>query len=119
MIQGHKGASFEGTWALCGPCLLRQQCLRKPDVSVYRQVTFFSGKAHETHPHTQAMKARIDSRQGRACYARRIGIVEPVFGNLHTHRLTRFTLRSRAKVDAQWKLFCIVHNVQKLIPHAV
>ncbi len=118
LIKGHKGVSFEGTRAICGPCPLREKCLRKPDVSVYRQVTFFSGKVHETHPHTQAMKARIDSRHGRARYARRIGIVEPVFGNLHTHRLTRFTLRSRQKVDAQWKLFCIVHNVQKLIPHA-
>lgn len=59
------------------------------------------------------MKARIDTRQGRLLYSRRLGIVEPVFGNLHTHRLRRFTLRSRRKVDAQWKLFALVHNVQK------
>ncbi len=82
-------------------------------------MTFFDGsKAHETHPHTQAMKAHIDTREGRLRYGRRLGIVEPVFGNLHTHRLRRFSLRSRPKVDAQWKLYCMVHNVQKLIPHA-
>lgn len=118
VIKGHAGVSFEGTQHICGNCPLRAQCLRKPDVSVYRQVTFFSGKVHETHPHTKAMKARIDTREGRARYARRLGIVEPVFGNLHTHGLRRFTLRSRRKVDAQWKLYCITHNVQKLIPHA-
>lgn len=118
VIKGLKGVSFEGTKQICGSCPLRPQCLRKPDVSVYRQVTFFSGKVRETHPHTKAMKARIDAREGRALYARRIGIVEPVFGNLHTHGLRRFTLRSRGKVDAQWKLYCITHNVQKLIPHA-
>ncbi|MEO6922282.1 MAG: transposase, partial [Bryocella sp.] len=28
--------------------------------------------------------------------------------------LRRFTLRGQATVDAQWKLFCIVHNVAKL-----
>lgn len=51
-------------------------------------------------------------------YARRLGIVEPVFGNLYTHGLTRFTLRSRGKVDAQLKLYYLTHNIQKLIPHA-
>ncbi|MCK9386648.1 MAG: transposase [Nevskia sp.] len=60
------------------------------------------------------MKARIDSREGRLLYSRRLSIVEPVFGNLHNHHLCRFTLRARRKVDAQWKLFALVHNVQKL-----
>lgn len=115
VIQGRRGVSFEGSQTICGSCPLRAQCIRKPDVSVYRQVTFFDGtKARDTHPQTTAMKARIDTRQGRLLYSRRLGIVEPVFGNLHTHGLRRFTLRSRRKVDAQWKLFALVHNVQKL-----
>lgn len=115
IIKGRRGVSFEGSQAICGKCPLRAQCIRKPDVSVYRQVTFFDGtKAHDTHPQTSAMRARIDTRQGRLLYSRRLGIVEPVFGNLHTHGLRRFTLRSRRKVDAQWKLFALVHNVQKL-----
>lgn len=89
--------------------------MRKPDVSPYRQITFFDGrKMSEANPHTQAMRHRIDTRAGRLTYSRRLGIVEPVFGNLHTHRLTRFTLRTRRKVDAQWKLFALVHNIQKL-----
>jgi transposase len=115
VIKGRRGISFEGSNAICGACPLRAQCIRKPDVSVYRQVIFFDGtKTHETHPHTAAMKARIDTREGRLLYSRRLGMVEPVFGNLHNHRLRRFTLRSRRKVDAQWKLFALVHNVQKL-----
>jgi hypothetical protein len=41
--------------------------------------------------------------------------VEPVFGNLRANkRLDRFTLRGRTKVDAQWKLYCLVHNIEKL-----
>ena len=115
VIKGRHGVSFEGNETICGTCPLRQQCLRKPEVSTYRQVTFFDGrKKHESHPHTRAMKARIDSKEGRLLYSRRLGIVEPVFGNLHNHRLRRFTLRGRRKVDAQWKLFALVHNVQKL-----
>jgi transposase len=115
VIKGRCGVSFEGTRTICQACPLKAQCMRKPDVSPYRQVTFFDGtKIRDTHPRTTAMKARIDTREGRLLYSRRLGIVEPVFGNLHTHRLRRFTLRSRRKVDAQWKLFAIVHNVQKL-----
>ncbi len=115
IIKGRRGMSFEGSQTICGSCPLRSQCIRKPGVSTYRQVMFFDGtKAKDSHPQTTAMKARIDSREGRLTYSRRLGIVEPVFGNLHTHGLRRFTLRTRRKVDAQWKLFALVHNVQKL-----
>jgi len=31
--------------------------------------------------------------------------------------LNRFTLRGRQKVDTQWKLFCLVHNIEKLAHH--
>ncbi|EGK72897.1 hypothetical protein METUNv1_00726 [Methyloversatilis universalis FAM5] len=50
--------------------------------------------------------------------AARFATVEPVFGNLrHNKRLTRFTLRGRTKVDGQWKLYCLVHNIEKLGHH--
>ena len=65
--------------------------------------------------HTERMKRKIDSEQGREMISRRFATVEPVFGNLrHNKRLNRFTLRGRAKVDGQWKLYCLVHNVEKL-----
>ena len=55
---------------------------------------------------------------GRAQYGRRFATVEPVFANLRRNkRLTRFTLRGRAKVDGQWKLFCLVQNIEKLAHH--
>jgi hypothetical protein len=31
--------------------------------------------------------------------------------------LNRFTLRGRQKVDGQWKLYCLVHNIEKLANH--
>lgn len=115
VIEGRRGVSFEGTREICGACPLKIKCMRKPEISPYRQITFFDGsKVRDRHPNTTAMKTQIDTREGRLLYSRRLGIVEPVFGNLHTHRLRRFTLRSRRKVDAQWKLFALVHNVQKL-----
>ena len=61
------------------------------------------------------MRDRIDAPAGRAQCARRFATVEPVFANLRANkRLGRFTLRGRAKVDTQWKLYCLVHNIEKL-----
>jgi hypothetical protein len=61
------------------------------------------------------MRERIDSPAGRVQYAQRFAAVEPVFGNLRANeRLDRFTLRGRQKVDTQWKLYCLVHNIEKL-----
>ena len=57
----------------------------------------------------------IDSERGRAIYSQRIATVEPVFANIrHTKRLDRFTLRGKEKVGTQWRLYCLVHNIEKL-----
>ena len=64
------------------------------------------------------MKRKIDSEQGREMITRRFATVEPVFGNIrHNKGMNRFTLRGQAKVDAQWKLYCMVHNIEKLAHH--
>jgi hypothetical protein len=71
----------------------------------------------ESQPATlvDEMKAKIDSPQGRLIYARRLAIVEPVFANICVQkRLDRFSLRSKIKVDVQWKLFALVHNIGKI-----
>ena len=61
------------------------------------------------------MKAKIDSEQGKKTYARRLAIVEPVFANICVHKhMDRFTLRSKRKVDVQWRLFALVHNIGKI-----
>ena len=53
---------------------------------------------------------------GAKAYGRRFATVEPVFGNIRgSKRLNRFTLRGRSKVDTQWKLYCLVHNIEKLM----
>jgi len=51
---------------------------------------------------------------GREIYSRRMGTVEPVFGNLQNKGMRRFTLRGQRKVSAQWKLFTMAHNIEKV-----
>ena len=117
--KGLLADQYQGAKRDCGPCAQRAQCLRTPEKTPVRQVAFFHGKdpaAPETH--TARMQARIDTPEGRAQYAERFGTVEPVFGNLRFNKgLDRFTLRGRAKVDGQWKLFCLVQNIEKLAHH--
>jgi len=65
--------------------------------------------------YTDWMKHRVDSQQGKAIYGHRMSVVEPVFGNIGSNkRLNRFSLRTKKKVQGQWQLYCLVHNIEKL-----
>jgi hypothetical protein len=117
--NGHLATKYSGTLYDCLPCEQRDKCLRTPEKTKVRQVAFFRGKAGKTEEsHSDRMKRAIDSEEGKARYGRRFATVEPVFGNIrHNKRLDRFTLRGRKKVDTQWKLYCLVHNIEKLAHH--
>ena len=102
----------------CNACALSGQCLKgamKPNDGRGRQVTRFEPRAIDnTHP-SERMRQAIDSPKGRHLYSQRFGTVEPVFANLrHNKRLTRFNYRGRTKVNTQWNLYCMVHNIEKL-----
>ncbi len=61
------------------------------------------------------MRRRVRSVRGRAVYRHRKGIVEPVFGQIKQGRgLRQFLLRGLDKVRAEWKLWCLTHNLRKL-----
>jgi transposase len=107
---------FRGSMAACGRCPLRAKCLRHPKRTPFRQVAFVLGRTlSKPERYLEKMKRKIDTDHGRYQYSRRLGTVEPVFGNIrHTHRLNRFSLRGKTKVNAQWQLFCLVHNIGKV-----
>ncbi|MBC7501747.1 MAG: transposase, partial [Herminiimonas sp.] len=116
--KGYIAMKFSGAKQDCVPCQRRQECLRKPETTPTRQVSFFQGKRDERENHIDRMKVKIDSDIGRQMITRRFATVEPVFGNLRGNkRLHRFTLRGKEKVDGQWKLYCLMHNVEKLANH--
>jgi transposase len=116
MIRGKRAMKFRGRRKDCPVCEVREQCLRSPDTTETRQVHFFKGRpegAPETY--TQKMKRKIDSIKGRLIYNRRLGISEPPFAHIRTMlRLDRFSLRGKRKVNTQWLLYCIVHNLKKV-----
>ena len=61
------------------------------------------------------MDRKLRSKAGQAIYALRKTIVEPVFGQIKGARgLDRFLLRGLEKVDGEWTLMAITHNILKL-----
>jgi hypothetical protein len=116
--NGRRHHKFQGAKRDCVPCALRTRCLRHPERTLTRQVAFFDKNQTSPLPYTQIMKQAIDSERGKALYGRRMATVEPVFANLrYNKRLERFTLRTQPKVNTQWHLYCLVHNIEKLAHH--
>jgi transposase len=61
------------------------------------------------------MGRKLRSKKGKETYARRKTIVEPVFGQMKECRgLRRFQLRSLEKVNGEWALWSMTHNLNKL-----
>lgn len=120
LIRGREAVKFTGAQRVCGPCALRDRCLRYPERTSVRQVVFFTGRTpglRETY--SAKMKRKIDAEHGRYQYGRRLAIAEPVFGNICSARgLRRFTLRGKRKVNTQWLLYCMVHNIGKVHRYA-
>jgi transposase len=66
------------------------------------------------------MDRKLRSKAGQAIYALRKIIVEPVFGQIKGARgLDRFLLRGLEKVNGEWALMVITHNIGKLHRAAV
>jgi hypothetical protein len=115
-IRGREAAKFTGAKRVCAPCTLREQCLRHPERTPVRQVVFFTGRTTDKpETHTAKMKKKIDTEHGRYQYSRRLAVAEPVFANVCSmHGLKRFSHRGRKKVNTQWLLYCLVHNIGKV-----
>lgn len=63
----------------------------------------------------EKMAAKLRTEAGKALYARRKVIVEPVFGQIKGVRgFRRFLLRGLAKVRGEWRLVCLTHNLLKI-----
>ncbi len=115
-LGGYEALKFRGAKRDCLPCTHRDRCFKDPEKTQTRQVAIFIGRSKQVPPsYLDLMKRKIDTVEGRYQYSRRMGIVEPVFAHIcSTLGLNRFSLRTKKKVDIQWKLYCMVHNLLKI-----
>jgi hypothetical protein len=65
--------------------------------------------------HVDRMRRKLQTKAGKAVYAARKTIVEPVFGQIKQARgFRQFLLRGIDKVSGEWALVCVTHNILKL-----
>src|SRR5258708_22995459 len=86
------------------PCLLKvRSVLPSPQFPLSAKLDTDEGKRRRTHSPCPSG----------------LGIAEPVFGNIcGTRGLRRFSLRGKRKVNTQWLLYCMVHNIGKVHRYA-
>jgi transposase len=96
----------------CARCPFRKDCLQRGA----KQRSLHVPKATEhTATRSRQMRAKIDLPESRTIYAKRLAIVEPVFANIRVQKgMNHFTYRGQAKVNIQWLLFCLVHNLERI-----
>jgi transposase len=97
---------------VCRSCPLQLRCIvNKGGKRKYLRVPI----GVELTNFSRRMAGKVDSERGRKIYPLRFAVAEPVFANIRTQkRLDRFTLRGKGKVNIQWLLYCMVHNIEKI-----
>ena len=116
--KAKKRLYFMGRLTDCRSCPIKDKCMRNPDSPNTREgsgrqvsITWTNGKTP-----TDWMKRRVDTTYGKSVYSHRMSTVEPVFANIGTNKgLNRFSLRGKKKVQGQWQLYCLVHNIEKIM----
>jgi hypothetical protein len=107
----YRGRKYRTRLGECNECPFVNSCLRKGSS---RRYLFVVDKGKST-PYSRRMIEMVDSPAGRHAYAQRMGIAEPVFGNIkYNKKMNRFTLRGISKVTIQWLYYCLVHNIEKI-----
>lgn len=114
LIKGrYLGKRYVAPRTSCMKCELREKCLRNKSAKFKTLLTLRSIPNQKSF--TEKMREKIDSKEGREIYSRRMGIIEPVFANIRFQkRLNYFTLRTKQKVNIQWNLFSLIHNIEKI-----
>jgi transposase len=74
-----------------------------------------TSRPHDRTPAKQAMRAILETPEGRATYALRKSTVEPVFGQIRSCRgFRQFSFRGLLKNQCEWAFVCLTHNILKL-----
>jgi len=111
-IKYFEGKRYVAHGSDCRGCNLRKKCLRSETT---KKRNLFIAKKKYLDNYSAKMVEKIDMDSARDIYAKRMGIVEPVFGNICANKkLNYFTLRTKLKVNIQWLLYCMVHNIEKI-----
>ena len=118
IYRGHKGKTYRASVTDCRMCPMISKCIRskKETNKIKCGRELLISKSSESGSLCRALREKMNSEEYQNHYAHRIQIIEPVFANIsYCKGLNRFTLRGKSKVNSQWQLFCITHNLGKCL----
>jgi len=111
--RGTRGKQYRSKKSVCSVCPLKGQCINRKEGKGEFRSLFIAEQLYEENLSSR-MRDKIDNPAYREIYSRRMQIIEPVFANMtYCKGMNRFTLRTQKKVNIQWQLYCIVHNLWK------
>jgi transposase len=116
--KGVKGKVYQASLTDCKGCSGFAKCSwsRKEQSELNQGKTLRIVKSNERGSLCRQMRKKLETVEYQDKYADRIQIVEPVFANIrYSKGLSRFTLRGKEKVNSQWLLYCMVHNLGKCL----
>jgi transposase len=112
--HGHLYRKYLAAEEDCQSCPLRPRCIYAAGAR-RKQLLVPIGESL-----SKQMVEKIDTEEGRRIYPQRLAIAEPVFANIRINkRLDRFTLRGKVKVNIQWLMYCLVHNIEKILNYGL
>ena len=116
-LRNNSGSKYQASRGDCGECSHIEKCItiKEQNAKTHVRTLYIVEQRYEENL-SQQMRDKIDDPVYREIYSRRQQIIEPTFSDItYCKGMDRFTLRGEEKVDTQWKLFCIVHNIGKCI----
>jgi transposase len=76
------------------------------------------GRIPKDLPAKPRMARKLRTKKGLELYAKRKGMIEPIFGQIkQVLGFRQFSLRGLASMRGEWRLMCVVHNLLKLWRH--
>ena len=112
-LRNNSGKQYRAQSSDCANCCLIDKCIKKRGGRKPARALYKINQKYEKNL-SEEMRKKIDEPVYRELYSRRMQIIEPVFSNItYCKGMNRFTLRGKKKVNTQWLLYCIVHNMWK------
>ena len=90
----------------CGNCSKKLLCTKGEARQIHVEVRM---------PLRETIRKLLNSPPGKQLYKLRQQIIEPIFGNIkHNLHYTMLHLRTLKKVNAEWQLICLTHNIKQI-----
>jgi hypothetical protein len=114
-LNRNSGDKYQAHPADCKNCRFLSRCVASRGGKTHMRTLYLPVSKHAVNL-CDKMRKKIDDPAYRELYSRRMQIIEPVFADItYCKGMNRFSLRSKIKVNIQWLLFCMVHNIAKCI----